>query len=180
MGPVRGKRRTMGRYMHNPNWQGSPGLALQAAQLDTGSSSATGHRERERIEKQSPRILIVEDDYFIALDSEATLRAAGFDILGIAATGEQAVALALNERPTLVLMDIRLRGDLDGVDAAIEIYRRTGIACVFASAYANAGMQERAAPAKPLGWLSKPFTPRELLVAVNEALEETERRRAHH
>lgn len=157
-----------------------PGVAVLAATLARGPSSASHGGGREPVAQQSPRILIVEDDYFIALDSEATLRAAGFDVLGIAATGEQAVALALDERPALVLMDIRLRGDLDGIDAAIEIYRRTGIACIFASAYSGPNIRQRAAPAEPLGWLAKPFTPRELLGAVSDAVAEAERRRSHH
>lgn len=144
----------------------------------TGSPSLSGARDAAGA--QPARILIVEDDYFIALDSEATLLRAGHEVLGIAATGEQAVALALNARPDLIIMDIRLRGDMDGVDAATEIYRRTGIASIFATAYSNPELKERAAPADPLGWVSKPFTPRELMGAVNHALAEVERRRSRH
>lgn len=154
-------------------------MTLLAAAAKASASAAAGPSGREPLGKQGPRILIVEDDYFIALDNEATLRAAGFDILGPAATGEEAVALALKERPALILMDIRLGGDLDGIEAAIEIQQRAGISSVFASAYADVRTRKRAAPAEPLGWLSKPFSQRELLGTVADALAEVARRRPH-
>ncbi len=118
-----------------------------------------------------PRILIVEDEWFIAIESEAILTAGGYRVVGTAASADEAVTLAERERPDLVLMDIRLRGTRDGVDAALEIHRRFGIVCVFATAHSEPTLQTRAADARPAGWLTKPFSERQLIQAVERALE---------
>lgn len=102
-----------------------------------------------------PRILIVEDQYFVAIDSELNLRSAGFECVGLATTAADAVDLAERERPDLILMDIRLAGPGDGVDAAVLIYERFGIRCIFASAHADTKVRQKADRARPLGWLDR-------------------------
>ena len=72
----------------------------------------------------------------------------------------------------LVVMDIRLAGDRDGIDTALELFRSHGIRCIFASAYSDQEAQRRAAPAAPLGWLQKPYTMASLTAKVREALRE--------
>ena len=116
------------------------------------------------------RVLVVEDEWFIAMETEAVLQAAGYTVVGIAGTADEAVALAERERPDIVLMDIRLRGQRDGIDAALEIRRRFGLACVFATAHTEPHLRERAAAAEPRGWLVKPFSDGQLLRAVSTAL----------
>ena len=116
------------------------------------------------------RILIVEDQYFVAVDSEMHLRTAGFECVGLAATSEQAVQLASELRPDLVLMDIRLAGEGDGVQAAVQIYRQFGIRSIFTSGHVDAVVREQACDAKPLGWLDKPYSDSQLLRAVGEGL----------
>src|SRR5688572_27286756 len=76
---------------------------------------------------ERPRILLVEDDFLVGMELEEGLREAGCRVTGIAANAEQAFAMAEADRPLLVVMDIRLAGARDGVDAAIEIHRRLGI-----------------------------------------------------
>ena len=116
------------------------------------------------------RILIVEDEWFIAIESEAVLREAGFHVVGIAVTAEEAVAMAERHEPHLVLMDIRLRGERNGVDAAREIRSRFDIPCLFATAHAEQGVRDSAQTAVPAGWLTKPFSDRQLVAAVKSAL----------
>jgi two-component system, response regulator PdtaR len=116
------------------------------------------------------RILIVEDEWFIATESEAVLREAGFDVVGIAVSAEEAVELTERHRPDLVLMDIRLRGARNGVEAAREIRQRFDIACLFATAHSEESVRADAEAAAPAGWLAKPFSDRQLVAAVKAAL----------
>ena len=73
------------------------------------------------------RILIVEDNWLVAIEMEAALSDAGYQVIGIAMSADQAVQLCETERPDAVLMDVRLQGQRDGVDAAIEVRARFGI-----------------------------------------------------
>lgn len=116
------------------------------------------------------RILVVEDDFLVAMQVEAALGDAGFALAGTASSADEAVALAASHRPTLIVMDIRLAGTRDGVDAALEIHRALGLRCVFASAHADPEMRRRAAPAEPLGWLQKPYSMFSLIEAIRHAL----------
>lgn len=118
----------------------------------------------------APRILVVEDDYLVALQAEADLVDAGFEVVGVAASAAEAVALAARERPTVALMDIRLAGGSDGIDAAVEIFRNNGIRSIFATAHTDARTQARAAEAEPLGWLAKPYTSESLVEIARRAV----------
>src|SRR5204863_4512737 len=120
------------------------------------------------------RILIVEDNYFVAHQCETALREAGYEVVDVVETAEQALEIAMRRRPELVLMDIYLPGKRDGIDAAIEIFQRLGIRSVFASALADAAVKARAESAKPLAWLAKPFNDRKLVTTVESALHEVD------
>jgi DNA-binding NarL/FixJ family response regulator len=120
--------------------------------------------------QQRPTILIVEDDFLIAMEAESALFAAGFQISGIAATAEEAISLARAHKPAIAIMDIRLAGRRDGVDAAGDPYREIGVRCVFATAHDDPQTRARAAPFSPLGWLSKPYTMTSLINQVREAV----------
>jgi DNA-binding NarL/FixJ family response regulator len=122
--------------------------------------------------KKPSSILIVEDDYLIAMQAEDALVEAGFTLTGVAASAEQAVAMAKSNPPALAIMDIRLAGKRDGVDAALELFNTQNIRCIFASAHADQGVVQRAQPAHPLAWLQKPYTVPSLIAAVRAALEE--------
>ncbi|HVY57481.1 MAG TPA: response regulator [Xanthobacteraceae bacterium] len=116
------------------------------------------------------RILVVEDDYLLSTELEAGLADAGFVVVGVARSAAEALELALSERPDLILMDIRLAGERDGVDAALDIFDRCGIRCVFASAQADRGTRARAEAATPLGWLAKPYSVEAAVVEIRRAL----------
>lgn len=118
----------------------------------------------------SSRILVVEDEWFISMEIEAILAGAGYEVVGVATAVDDAIGLADQHRPDLVLMDIRLRGDGDGIAAAAEIRRRFGLRSIFVSAHTDPATRERAEPAEPLGWVVKPFSDGELLAAVRDAL----------
>lgn len=116
------------------------------------------------------RILVVEDDFIVALDMEYHLIEAGFDVIGVATTAEEALEMADTGEPDLAIMDIRLAGDRDGVDAAIELFDRLGVPSIFASAHGDARTRKRAARAKPRGWLQKPYSAEALVALVDAAL----------
>ena len=116
------------------------------------------------------KILIVEDDHLIALDAESALRQAGFEIVGIAATAAVALEIARQRHPDLVLMDYRLAGSKDGVETALELVQSAGTRCVFATAQTDIATRQRAEVAAPLGWVTKPYSPTDLVRVINLAL----------
>src|SRR5262245_52663230 len=116
------------------------------------------------------KILIVDDELWAALDMEWVVQTLGHEVLGPAATAEKAIELAGSCRPNLVLMDIRLASASDGVAAAIEIRERFDIPSLFVSAHADATLRSRAAAARPLGFIEKPFSPDSLAEAIERAL----------
>jgi DNA-binding NarL/FixJ family response regulator len=118
------------------------------------------------------RIVIVEDDYLIAYELESALVEAGYQIVGVAASADEAAEIAAAEQPALAVMDIRLSGERDGIDAALELFEKHRIRCVFASAHQTAEAHRRAEPACPLAWISKPYTMESLVQAIQWALSE--------
>jgi two-component system, response regulator PdtaR len=117
-----------------------------------------------------PRVLIVEDNYLISAEMELALNDAGCSVVGVAASADEAVRLALAAVPDLVVMDIRLQHGGDGVEVALKIFAERGIRSLFASAYHDPDTRQRAAPAAPLGWLAKPYAMNALVEAVRAAV----------
>lgn len=117
-----------------------------------------------------PRILVVDDERVVSLDIQDALARLGYAVAGQAATGEQALALAASERPDLVIMDIRLSGDMDGAEAAIRMTADHGVPVIFLTAYSDEETMRRALAAAPFGYLLKPFDDRELRNAIELAL----------
>jgi signal transduction histidine kinase/DNA-binding response OmpR family regulator len=112
------------------------------------------------------RVMVVEDENIVAKDIELTLRAGGHTVCGIASAGVEAVEMAERTRPDLVLMDIRLHGEVDGIEAARRIQERLNVPVVFLTAYADERTLQRAAAVAPYGYLLKPFDEKELYVTV--------------
>ncbi|PBB17908.1 response regulator [Mesorhizobium sp. WSM4313] len=120
-------------------------------------------------------ILVVEDDYLIALDIEAGLLAEGFLLAGLATSADEAISMALSTKPVLALMDIRLLGKRDGIDAAVELYRDLGIRCIFTTAHGDRDLRLRAEAARPLGWVQKPYSIATLVAAIRDAFQKLEK-----
>lgn len=121
-------------------------------------------------QKQPPLILIVEDEAVIALDLKLELQDMGYRVAGPARTGEQALALAAQEQPALVLMDIRIQGALDGVETAARLGRSGEPPVIFLTSHSDDETVARAAQTAPYGFLTKPFQARELRAAIEVAL----------
>lgn len=116
------------------------------------------------------KILLVEDEGVVALDIEQRLTQLGYAVVGIADTGTVALALARTEEPDLVLMDIRIRGELDGVDLARELATRHELPVVFLTGNADQATLQRAVEAEPYGYVLKPFELRTLEATLQTAL----------
>jgi ABC-type uncharacterized transport system permease subunit/CheY-like chemotaxis protein len=104
------------------------------------------------------------------MEIESVVEDGGHRVAGVATAADEAVRLAEVHRPALVLMDIRLRGPRDGIDAATEIRRSFGIRSLFVSAHTDPVTLKRAQLADPLGWLPKPFSGHQLAAALEAAL----------
>lgn len=115
------------------------------------------------------RILIVEDEFLIAMVAEDELTDAGHEVVGIATTYDAALRLAEDHRPDLAILDVRLASLRDGIDVALDLRQRFAIPAILATGSHDEENLRRAAPARPLGWLTKPYTPEALLDAVEAA-----------
>lgn len=116
------------------------------------------------------RILVVDDEKIVNLDIQATLRRLGYLIVGDAVSGQEAIDKATEFKPDLVLMDIKLRGSMDGVEAANYIIKSFDIPVVFLTAYSDDQTLNRAKLSGPFGYLLKPFEERDLRSAIEIAL----------
>lgn len=115
------------------------------------------------------RVLIVEDELLVARGLAKVLEAHGHEVVGVVSSGAAAIAAIDPLPPDVVLMDIRLRGDLDGIAAAAAIRARTDVAIVFLTAYGDRDHVERAKAVDPMGYLIKPYGDREVVATVEIA-----------
>lgn len=115
------------------------------------------------------RILIVEDEFFIALELQAIAESDGHIVLAVATSAEEAVSAAESLQPDLVLMDVRLAHGSDGVEAARQIKERFGIRSLFVTANVDDATRHRAALVDPVGFLEKPVTQASLRKALRRS-----------
>jgi signal transduction histidine kinase/DNA-binding response OmpR family regulator len=115
-------------------------------------------------------ILIVEDEIIIAKDIKASLESMGYSVTSIVKSGERAIEKAKQEHPDLILMDIKLKGDMDGIELSQLIRSSLDIPIVFLTAYADEEKLERAKLTLPFGYVLKPFRARDLKVTIEMAL----------
>lgn len=115
-------------------------------------------------------ILIVEDEHIISLDIQTSLESLGYTVAGHADRGEDALKKVRELHPDLILMDIGLKGEMDGIEAAIQIRTQIDLPVIFLTAFANQAIIERASQAQPYGYILKPFQEHELAIAVEMAL----------
>jgi two-component system, response regulator PdtaR len=149
-------------------------LLFPAERLTPMPGLTNGFQRKTRTEaaeeREPARVLIVEDDFLIAMQTETALMEAGFYVVGTATTAEEAIILAGEQRPSLAVMDIRLGSERDGIDAARELFGQFNIRCIFATAHDDPRTRERAEPYAPLGWLTKPYSMTSLVKLVAEGL----------
>ncbi len=115
-------------------------------------------------------ILIVEDEAIIAMEIENSLQNLGYEVVSIVDNGDDAIEKADTDRPDIILMDIRIKGEMDGIDAAAIIRNRFGIPVIFSTAYLDKKRIERAKVTLPFGYLLKPIHERDLKVTLEMAL----------
>jgi CheY-like chemotaxis protein len=115
-------------------------------------------------------ILIVEDETIVAEDLAKKLRRLGYAVAGTTDLGEQALALTKELRPNLILMDIRLAGTMDGVEAAERIRQQCGVPVIYLTASSDRATIDRAKVTEPFGFILKPFEDRELASHIEMAL----------
>src|SRR5215510_6651070 len=116
------------------------------------------------------RILIVENERIVSMDMQRRLKNLGYDVVGAAVSGEEAIQKSELHRPDLVLMDIMLDGKLDGIQAAEVIRGRLNIPVIYVTAYGDGPTLDRAKVTEPFGYILKPFEERELHGHIEIAL----------
>lgn len=120
--------------------------------------------------KPKIRLLIVEDEGLVARDIENMAERAGYEVCGVATTGEQALSLAATLRPDLTLVNIILKGPVDGIETAQKLWNEMDIPSIYVTAYADELTLLRAKETNPFGYILKPFDERELRVNIEMAL----------
>lgn len=116
------------------------------------------------------RILVVEDEAIVAMGIKQKLEELDYEVVDIVFTGEDAVETALREEPDLILMDIVLKGSMDGIEAAGRIRNRLDIPVIYLTAYSDEEVLERARITEPYGYIIKPFKKSELNANLEMAL----------
>ncbi len=117
-----------------------------------------------------PRILIVEDQTIIALDYKSRVEKMGYEVIDIVMSGEDALKKAREQKPDLILMDITLEGNIDGIQAAEELMKNDGISVIYLTAHANDTVIERYMTMKPHAYLMKPVKDNDLQKAIQDVL----------
>ncbi|WP_406660365.1 response regulator [Methanolobus sp. ZRKC3] len=116
------------------------------------------------------KILVVEDEGIIGLNIKKKLKSFGYTVPAIVATGEEAIKMAEITFPDLILMDVRLKGDMDGVQTAGEIRKIFDIPVIYLTAYSDDEVLERAKKTEPYGYIVKPFKANDLRSNIEIAL----------
>jgi len=119
---------------------------------------------------KNTRILVVEDEAIVAMVIKKRLIELGYVVSGVAATGKDAINKVEGTFPDLVLMDIMLKGDMDGIEAAEEIRKRFSIPVIYLTAHSDEKTLERAKLTEPYGYILKPFTERDLSSNIEIAI----------
>ena len=115
-------------------------------------------------------ILVVEDESIVSKDIQHSLKKIGYNVVGAASTGEKAIELALSEKPDLILMDIMLKGSMNGIEAADIIKKEMSIPVIFLTAYADESTLAKVKIMEPYGYILKPFKEIDIQTSVEMAI----------
>jgi AmiR/NasT family two-component response regulator len=127
--------------------------------------------------RQTPKIFVVEDEIITAKAIEKSLKSAGYEVVGIATSGSEAIEQVSRLKPDLVLMDIKLKGLLDGVLTTQRIQAHFDIPVIYLTALSDDETLKRVTHSRPYGYLVKPFREQELHEAVDKALQRHQEKR---
>ena len=116
------------------------------------------------------RILVVEDEIIVVMELQERLESLGYAVAAVAASGEEAIQKAAEMQPDLVLMDIRLQGEMSGIEAAEAIQAQFDIPVVYLTAFSDENTLQQAKATEPFGYLLKPFQARQLYSTIEMAL----------
>ncbi len=119
---------------------------------------------------ETAKILVVEDEVIVARTIASQLGQLGYTVIGTASSGKVAIAKALDTKPELVLMDVILKGEMDGIDTASYIREHLDIPVIFLTAYGDDNTLQRAKITQPFGYIIKPFTSKDLRIAIEIGL----------
>lgn len=154
------------------NLPGASSSSTSAASGDIWDRlTQTARRHGAVLSPRRYKILVVDDELWAALDIEWVVNKLGHEVVGSAATAEEAIQICDATRPDLVLMDIRLGDDSDGIVAATVIRQRFDIPSLFVTSHGEFATRMRADAARPVGFVEKPFAPATLGRAISTALD---------
>jgi diguanylate cyclase (GGDEF)-like protein/PAS domain S-box-containing protein len=134
------------------------------------SGAGSGPRQLRLGPRSGTRVAIVEDEGIVAMYLQSLLTTWGYDVVAIMSSGEDALAFTVETPPDLVLMDIQLRGEMDGIEAALAIRTTLDLPVVFLTAYSDDATLSRVGSTEPYGFVRKPFDERDLRIAVEMAI----------
>lgn len=117
------------------------------------------------------RILIVEDENIVAMDIERGLKTLGYNVVGVVNNGADALSIAEKKNPDLILMDIQIKGPIDGIETSVVVREKLNVPVIFLTAHADEATLQRAKQAGPFGYILKPFEETELHTAIQVALQ---------
>lgn len=115
-------------------------------------------------------VLVVEDESIVSKDIQHSLKKLGYNVVGASATAERAIEMAQTENPDVVLMDIMLKGEMNGIEAAEEIRKTCAIPVIFLTAYADESTLSKAKITEPYGYILKPFKEIDLHTTIEMAI----------
>lgn len=115
-------------------------------------------------------VLVVEDESIVSKDIQHSLKKLGYNVVGAASTGEKAIEMVGEEHPDIVLMDIMLKGDMNGIQAAEQIRKKHAVPVIFLTAYADESTLSKAKITEPYGYILKPFKEIDLHTTIEMAV----------
>jgi len=133
-----------------------------------------GRKKKKKGTKVIPKILVVEDEHIVAMDIQFTLETFGYKVCGIVSSGEESVEKAFRTNPDLILMDIKLKGKMDGISAARQIQSKVKIPVIYLTAFGDENTLKELAVTQPYGYINKPFVKHELQIKIEKILKKFE------
>ncbi len=116
------------------------------------------------------RVLVVEDEFIVSKDIQNSLVKLGYEVVGSAATGEKALEVAMETRPDVILMDIMLKGEINGIETAQNILKEFNVPIIFLTAYTDENTLGKAKQVQPFGYIIKPFKEIDLHTTIEMAI----------